>query len=98
MTFFFFSSRRRHTSSTRDWSSDVCSSDLPCSMTMPRGSTGSAEQLSQPPRLEHGLDQEDGEKSSARQDPELAPEGGTQLARQQGTIDPERMQGEHDEI
>src|SRR5207247_2047446 len=23
----FFSSRRRHTSSTRDWSSDVCSSD-----------------------------------------------------------------------
>src|SRR5690349_25103386 len=26
--FFFFSSRRRHTSSLRDWSSDVCSSDL----------------------------------------------------------------------
>src|SRR5216683_5978266 len=26
--FFFFSSRRRHTSSDRDWSSDVCSSDL----------------------------------------------------------------------
>src|SRR5206468_7751815 len=25
---FFFSSRRRHTSSDRDWSSDVCSSDL----------------------------------------------------------------------
>src|SRR5438105_8593337 len=24
---FFFSSRRRHTRSTRDWSSDVCSSD-----------------------------------------------------------------------
>src|SRR5215813_13604375 len=29
--FFFFSSRRRHTSCGRDWSSDVCSSDLaPC--------------------------------------------------------------------
>src|SRR5207249_5699670 len=29
---FFFSSRRRHTRSKRDWSSDVCSSDLlyPC--------------------------------------------------------------------
>src|SRR5204863_2460835 len=26
--FFFFSSRRRHTISLRDWSSDVCSSDL----------------------------------------------------------------------
>src|SRR3712207_4551206 len=27
-TFFFFSSRRRHTRYWRDWSSDVCSSDL----------------------------------------------------------------------
>src|SRR5438445_1525090 len=26
--FFFFSSRRRHTRHWRDWSSDVCSSDL----------------------------------------------------------------------
>src|SRR5207302_5695314 len=29
--FFFFSSRRRHTRFSRDWSSDVCSSDL-CSV------------------------------------------------------------------
>src|SRR6266496_4964468 len=29
ITFFFFSSRRRHTRSLRVWSSDVCSSDLP---------------------------------------------------------------------
>src|SRR5699024_10374236 len=28
MSLFFFSSRRRHTRSKRDWSSDVCSSDL----------------------------------------------------------------------
>src|SRR2546421_4947246 len=28
MYYFFFSSRRRHTRSDRDWSSDVCSSDL----------------------------------------------------------------------
>src|SRR5690606_41052740 len=27
-SFFFFSSRRRHTRFSRDWSSDVCSSDL----------------------------------------------------------------------
>src|SRR4030042_2722452 len=26
---FFFASRRRHTRCSRDWSSDVCSSDLP---------------------------------------------------------------------
>src|SRR3989449_6777774 len=36
--FFFFSSRRRHTRCSRDWSSDVCSSDL---LT----STGTAAQL-----------------------------------------------------
>src|SRR3712207_7633342 len=28
MIYFFFSSRRRHTRYWRDWSSDVCSSDL----------------------------------------------------------------------
>src|SRR3989449_5310272 len=28
VAFFFFSSRRRHTRCSRDWSSDVCSSDL----------------------------------------------------------------------
>src|SRR5690625_4514526 len=30
MIIFFFSSRRRHTRWPRDWSSDVCSSDLTC--------------------------------------------------------------------
>src|SRR5437870_13515595 len=30
MFLFFFSSRRRHTRWPRDWSSDVCSSDLDC--------------------------------------------------------------------
>src|SRR5947209_9638224 len=34
--FFFFSSRRRHTRYWRDWSSDVCSSDL----ARPRGADG----------------------------------------------------------
>src|SRR6266700_5778651 len=31
--FFFFSSRRRHTRFSRDWSSDVCSSDLHAALT-----------------------------------------------------------------
>src|SRR2546429_7536406 len=31
---FFFSSRRRHTRCSRDWSSDVCSSDLGCGATV----------------------------------------------------------------
>src|SRR5207253_7109847 len=33
LSFFFFSSRRRHTRWPRDWSSDVCSSDLSFSCT-----------------------------------------------------------------
>src|SRR3712207_1195075 len=33
--FFFFSSRRRHTRYWRDWSSDVCSSDLPARCCSP---------------------------------------------------------------
>src|SRR5690554_7591673 len=33
--FFFFSSRRRHTRCGRDWSSDVCSSDLHTDSAMP---------------------------------------------------------------
>src|SRR5580693_9082186 len=32
LDFFFFSSRRRHTRWNCDWSSDVCSSDLPAPM------------------------------------------------------------------
>src|SRR2546428_10804359 len=36
--FFFFSSRRRHTRSDRDWSSDVCSSDL--SIVLPATALG----------------------------------------------------------
>src|SRR5438445_12359774 len=34
--FFFFSSRRRHTRYWRDWSSDVCSSDLMPTNSPPR--------------------------------------------------------------
>src|SRR5437762_7984415 len=35
--FFFFSSRRRHTRYIGDWSSDVCSSDLPGLNTLSYG-------------------------------------------------------------
>src|SRR5215813_3384134 len=35
--FFFFSSRRRHTRCGRDWSSDVCSSDLAWGLTIRDG-------------------------------------------------------------
>src|SRR5215203_6925473 len=42
--FFFFSSRRRHTRYWRDWSSDVCSSDLLASRpsAMPRSALPTA--------------------------------------------------------
>src|SRR3989449_1889374 len=35
LLFFFFSSRRRHTRCSRDWSSDVCSSDLVATHSRP---------------------------------------------------------------
>src|SRR2546422_3937862 len=38
--FFFFSSRRRHTRCSRDWSSDVCSSDLMPKVKIKRGPDG----------------------------------------------------------
>src|SRR5690625_6738670 len=54
--FFFFSSRRRHTRWPRDWSSDVCSSDLssvavscaPCTR-IPRGFSRAVEGASRYP-------------------------------------------------
>src|SRR5690606_40624584 len=46
---FFFSSRRRHTRFSRDWSSDVCSSDLGTVSRIPSTSVTSAgEALSAP--------------------------------------------------
>src|SRR4051794_41855989 len=53
--FFFFSSRRRHTRWTGDWSSDVCSSDLPaCGRRRLRGGS----RLAQPPRPNLSLGQQ----------------------------------------
>src|SRR5215813_11530169 len=46
---FFFSSRRRHTRCGRDWSSDVCSSDLPRALA-PSGPPGPPGHRSQGPR------------------------------------------------
>src|SRR6266446_9872442 len=40
IVFFFFSSRRRHTRLQGDWSSDVCSSDLPCNLRGRLGNYG----------------------------------------------------------
>src|SRR6267378_5782130 len=49
MCLFFFSSRRRHTRSLRDWSSDVCSSDLNARLATLR------EDLPELGAIEHGL-------------------------------------------
>src|SRR6266513_6467307 len=48
--FLFFSSRRRHTRSKRDWSSDVCSSDLE---KMEKGSLGLKFMDRRPPMSRH---------------------------------------------
>src|SRR5207253_3998480 len=46
--FFFFSSRRRHTRWPRDWSSDVCSSDLPPPVSFERQQSALATHPGQP--------------------------------------------------
>src|SRR6266513_2722799 len=46
--YFFFSSRRRHTSSKRDWSSDVCSSDLGRAETLGCGNRGRPARVPRP--------------------------------------------------
>src|SRR5256884_6895289 len=55
---FFFSSRRRHTRCSRDWSSDVCSSDL-------LGSKGALEGLQwQVVGFQHRMGEEAGDDES----------------------------------
>src|SRR5215469_2430116 len=64
IVFFFFSSRRRHTRSLRDWSSDVCSSDLRAGgaddeprqlLLSPGGEEGGAFHGAHPAADAHGL-------------------------------------------
>src|SRR5712675_2606346 len=47
--FFFFSSRRRHTRCSRDWSSDVCSSDLLFARSLAQTYQGSPAESFMPP-------------------------------------------------
>src|SRR5690606_41197878 len=56
--YFFFSSRRRHTRFSRDWSSDVCSSDLP-----EQGQRRRADPL---PRLRRGRRSDGGPRCGGR--------------------------------
>src|SRR2546429_3779885 len=51
-SYFFFSSRRRHTRCSRDWSSDVCSSDLIAHRHLTMSVNLSAKQFLQPNLVE----------------------------------------------
>src|SRR3712207_7300694 len=62
--FFFFSSRRRHTRYWRDWSSDVCSSDL--AFSPEREDPGRRDHSTQTiPKLVGGIDPVSGELATA---------------------------------
>src|SRR5690554_4853922 len=70
---FFFSSRRRHTRCGRDWSSDVCSSDL----RQPRGAPGGTAQR----RHRHHLRRRPRRHAGRRPDPRPARGGARPAAR-----------------
>src|SRR5438034_11620736 len=54
---FFFSSRRRHTRSLCDWSSDVCSSDLHVGNRVARLAAGEVDRVvAAPARRHHRVD------------------------------------------
>src|SRR5699024_11600634 len=83
--FFFLSSRRRHTRSKRDWSSDVCSSDLNALHSAAAGYMGAASlQSAFSPHRNHG---------SSSAEPADPPQGGTtrrtsRLPQASGTSEP----------
>src|SRR6266511_5568586 len=90
---FFFSSRRRHTRFSRDWSSDVCSSDLAnavvvaepvhCERDAPEGDETDRE--SEP--LEAGAGEQRGTEKGEREDHELDPrERGEPCERHEGEL------------
>src|SRR5947207_4516756 len=54
---FFFSSRRRHTRSLCDWSSDVCSSDLALSLAKVAQAARPGWENPRPPGMEAGLEE-----------------------------------------
>src|SRR5690606_40839990 len=60
----FFSSRRRHTRFSRDWSSDVCSSDLPTGI--PTAWAEAADRATRPPARSAACDKEEGAAAAAR--------------------------------
>src|SRR5207253_7720963 len=66
--FFFFSSRRRHTRWPRDWSSDVCSSDLPhlCSFGPLLQGLIAAEQWAEAAQVGSALLQDEGVQTAVR--------------------------------
>src|SRR3712207_8030657 len=67
LIFFFFSSRRRHTRYWRDWSSDVCSSDLELlDLVQDAYSIGLGETSGEAPIVPTLLVQKDGEVSLHR--------------------------------
>src|SRR5438067_2232940 len=77
---FFFSSRRRHTRSKRDWSSDVCSSDL-WRVTAFRTLRCPRSNVSSRPEIGHQLN------GSMRDGPSVAPYFGLAFDRMLGMIE-----------
>src|SRR5690606_40743952 len=68
--FVFLSSRRRHTSFSRDWSSDVCSSDLaPHALLVPAHVAAVGQKAQRHEELEGAIGHAHAERGAAREPP-----------------------------
>src|SRR5699024_12033068 len=91
---FFFSSRRRHTRSKRDWSSDVCSSDLDLRHCLPDPAGGRHRRVPHPGALGAlRLGALPGEGALRGADEELPPEIGRATCREREEIWEDAVKG-----
>src|SRR2546422_8670846 len=89
--FFFFSSRRRHTRCSRDWSSDVCSSDLSRGVNAREETDERRDGTPSPPRAESGVDSGNG--FSARTTARCESANGLQVSRPKAELADSRKRG-----
>src|SRR2546422_9474922 len=96
--FFFFSSRRRHTRCSRDWSSDVCSSDLPDPVAVPPREPPAARGDHEADDKRHRIVEGAGDLAEPAPHDRILPEHLTRHVTEQATPEPDEPRGKVHEV